>query len=198
MDRHGTDPERRRARRRARRERLQTLTTEISALRSGMSLRERLRSGIGYGLRCVVAAALSYYASRWLGLGLGFWGAITSIAVMQSTYADVRSSSRDQLIGALIGGALGLASAVWGHDKFPVYLLAVMLGMVICWLLRMGAAGRIAAITTTIVMLVPIGGTFAHVALMRVLEVALGAFCALAVTRVADWMGQRLAAENAA
>lgn len=181
-----------------RRLRVQTLTKELTELRQGMPLRERIRSGFGYGMRCVAAAAVSYYASRWLGLGLGFWAAITSIAVMQSTYADVRNGSRDQLMGALIGGGLGLASAVWGHDRFSVYLLAVMLSMVICWTLRMGAAGRIAAITATIVMLVPIGGTFAHVALMRVCEVALGALCALAITRVADWMGQRLAAENTA
>jgi len=39
----------------------------------------------------------------------------------------------------------------------------------------------------------PLGGGFAHIALMRVGEVALGAFCALPVARAGGWLEARLA-----
>ncbi|WP_049621037.1 FUSC family protein [Frateuria defendens] len=177
--------------------RLRQACLELGELSRSLSLRERLLTGLVQGLCAVTAATLGYYAARLLGFGVGFWAAITAIAVTQSHYADVLSLSRDQLIGALIGGAFGLASAVWGHDRFPVYMLAVMLGMVTCWALNFGGAGKISGITTTIVMLVPIGGSFAHIALMRIFEVALGAVSALLVIRLAAWIEARLVPQQA-
>jgi uncharacterized membrane protein YgaE (UPF0421/DUF939 family) len=174
-------------------ERLRWLCSELGTLGRQLSLRERLLAGLMQGLRAVASATIGYYATRLLGLGGGFWAAITAIAVTQANYADVVSLARDQLIGALIGGGFGLASAVWGHDLFWVYMLAVLLGMLTCWTLNLGAAGKISGVTTTIVMLVPIGGSFAHIAVMRVSEVVLGAVSALLVTRVATWIEQRVA-----
>ena len=173
--------------------RLRRAAAELVALHHDLPLRERLRTGLAQGLRAAAGASLGYFGARWLGLGAGFWAAITAIAVTQGNYAGVKNLSRDQLAGALVGGAYGLASAVWGHDRFPVYLLAVLLGMLTCWALKLGSAGRISGITTTIVMLVPLGGGFAHIALMRVAEVALGALGALLVARAGGWLEGRLA-----
>jgi uncharacterized membrane protein YccC len=173
------------------RRRLKTLGTELDELRRSLPLGERLLAGLLHGLRAVAAAAIGYWCARLLGLGAGFWAAITAISVTQTSYADVKNSSRDQVIGALIGGACGLAGAIWGHDDFLAYLLAVLVGMVACWVAKLGAAGRISGVTTTIVMLVPLGGSFSHIALMRLAEVALGVASALLVTRAAAWLEQR-------
>ncbi len=172
--------------------RLKTLAAELDELRRNLPLGERLLAGLLHGLRAVAAAAIGYWCARLLGLGAGFWAAITAISVTQTSYADVRNSSRDQVIGALIGGGCGLAGAIWGQDSFPSYLLAVLVGMIACWVAKLGAAGRISGVTTTIVMLVPLGGSFGHIALMRLAEVVLGVAAALLVTRGAVWLEQRL------
>jgi uncharacterized membrane protein YgaE (UPF0421/DUF939 family) len=140
----------------------------------------------------VLAAALGYYAALALGLQQGFWAAITAISVTQASYAEVRHSSRDQFIGAIIGGVVGIAVAALVHNLFPAYALALIVSMTLCWMLDLGAAGRIAGITVTIVMLVPHEGTFLQFALFRLGEVVLGAFAALLVTRLFAPLERRL------
>jgi uncharacterized membrane protein YjjP (DUF1212 family) len=82
---------------------------------------------------------------------------------------------------------------VLGHDHYLAYLLAVMAGVVFCWLANLGNAGRISGITTTtIIMLVPQNGTFRHIALLRLSEVVLGALAALLVTRLLGLLASRL------
>lgn len=110
----------------------------------------------------------------------------------QSSYAEVRHSSRDQFTGAIVGGLVGIAAAALVHNQFPAYALAVIVGMALCSMLGLGAAGRIAGVTTTIVMLVPHQGTFLQFALFRLGEVVLGAVAALLVTRLFDLAERRL------
>jgi uncharacterized membrane protein YccC len=172
--------------------RFELIADEATRLSRTLSRRDRLLAGLAHALRAVLAAALGYYAALALGLEQGFWAAITAISVTQSSYAEVRHSSRDQFTGAIIGGLIGIAVAALVHDQFPAYALAVIAGMTLCWMLDLGAAGRIAGVTTTIVMLVPHQGTFLQFALFRLGEVALGAVAALLVTRLCDLVGRRI------
>ena len=174
--------------------RFEQIADEATRLRRTLTRRDRLFAGLMHALRAVLAAALGYYGALALGLEQGFWAAITAISVTQASYAEVRHSSRDQFIGAIIGGLVGIAAAALVHNQFPAYALAVIAGMTLCWVLDLGAAGRIAGITITIVMLVPHQGTFLQFALFRLGEVMLGAVAALLVTRLFDlaerrWLG---------
>lgn len=173
--------------------RFEQIADEVVQLRQTLSRRDRLLAGLGHALRAVLAAGLGYYAAMALGLEQGFWAAITAISVTQSSYAEVRHSSRDQFIGAIIGGVVGIAIATLVHSPFPAYAIALVLSMTLCWMLDLGAAGRIAGITVTIVMLVPHQGTFLQFALFRLGEVVLGAIAALLVTRLSDLVERRLA-----
>jgi len=177
---------------REQRRQLARLADELMQLRHALSRRDRLLAGLAHAVRAVLAAALGYYGALALGLEQGFWAAITAISVTQSSYAEVRHSSRDQFIGAIIGGLIGMAAAALVRDQFPAYALAVIAGMTLCWMLDLGAAGRITGVTTTIVMLVPHQGTFWQFALFRLGEVVLGALAALLVTRLADLLERRL------
>ncbi|MET0330933.1 MAG: FUSC family protein [Dyella sp.] len=174
------------------RRRLSRLALDLEQLRRSLPPRDRLISGLFQALRTALGASLSYFAARWLGMEQGYWAAITAISVMQNSYVDVKSSSRDQFIGALIGALIGLAAAVLGHDHYLAYLLAVMAGVVFCWLANLGNAGRISGVTTTIIMLVPQSGTFGHIALLRLGEVVVGALAALLVTRLLSLLTSRL------
>lgn len=171
--------------------RFELIADEATRLRRTLTRRDRLVAGLMHALRAVLAAALGYYGALALGLEQGFWAAITAISVTQASYAEVRHSSRDQLIGAIIGGLVGIAAAALVHNQFPAYALAMIVGMTLCWMLDLGAAGRIAGVTTTIVMLVPHQSTFLQFALFRLGEVMLGAIAALLVTRLFDLLERR-------
>ncbi|OOG53825.1 hypothetical protein B0E48_15755 [Rhodanobacter sp. C03] len=166
-------------------------------LRQALPPRERLIAGLVQALRAVLAATLGYFIALELGLGQGFWAAITAISVSQNSYAEVRSSSRDQFTGAMIGGLIGLGAAMLGHEHYLAYVLAVIAGMLLCSVLNLGAAGRISGITTTIIMLVPHSGAFWQFALFRLGEVTLGAIAALLVTLVFGVLARRLFGDHA-
>jgi len=172
--------------------RLGLLAAELERLRKTLPPRERLIVGLVQAVRVGAAASLGYFAARWVGLDQGFWAAITAISVTQSSFAEVKNSSRDQFVGAIFGGLLGLTAAVLGGDHYLSYVIAVMFGTLLCWLFNLGAAGRISSITTTIIMLVPHTGPFWQIALLRLGEVMLGAMAALLITWLMDWLSSRL------
>ena len=172
--------------------RLGLLAAELERLRKTLPPRERLIVGLVQAIRVGAAASLGYFSARWVGLDQGFWAAITAISVTQSSFAEVKNSSRDQFVGAIFGGLLGLTAAVLGGDHYLSYVIAVMFGTLLCWLFNLGAAGRISSITTTIIMLVPHTGPFWQIALLRLGEVMLGAMAALLITWLMDWLSSRL------
>ena len=168
------------------------LGAELELLRKALPPRERLAVGLVQAVRVAAAASLGYFVAREIGLNQGFWAAITAISVTQNSFAEVKSSSRDQFTGAIFGGLLGLAAAALGHDHYVAYVLAIMLGTLFCWLFNLGAAGRISSITTTIIMLVPHTGPFWQIALLRLGEVMIGAIAALLVTWLMDQLVSRM------
>jgi uncharacterized membrane protein YccC len=179
--------------------RLSLLADEVMRLRQALPARDRLLVGLTHALRAVLAASLGYFAALELGLGQGFWAAITAISVSQANYVEVRNSSRDQFIGAIIGGLIGglaggldgLDVATFGHYHYVAYVLAVIVGMMLCSAFNLGAAGRISGTTTTIIMLVPHSGAFWQIALFRLGEVTLGATAALLVSFAFDALERR-------
>jgi len=171
---------------------LGVLGAELELLRKALPPRERLIVGLVQAVRVAAAASLGYFVAREIGLNQGFWAAITAISVTQNSFAEVKSSSRDQFTGAIFGGLLGLGAAALGHDHYVAYLLAIMLGTLFCWLFNLGAAGRISSITTTIIMLVPHTGPFWQIALLRLGEVMIGATAALLVTWLMDQLVSRM------
>lgn len=173
------------------RQRLATIAREVRDLRSALAGRDRLTAGFAHALRAVAAASLGYWGALALGLHQGFWAAIVAISVSQSNYTEVEHSSRDQFVGAIIGGLVGLAAGTLGHEHYYAYVVAVVVGMLICWLLHLAAAGRVSAITSTIILLAPYGNEFWQFALLRLAEVTLGAVAALVVTFAFDFVERR-------
>ena len=172
--------------------RLGLLATELDRLRKTLPPRERLIVGLMQAVRVGAGATLGYFAARAAGLDQGFWAAITAISVTQNSFAEVKNSSRDQFIGAIFGGLLGLTAAALGDDHYLFYVIAVMFGTLLCWWINLGAAGRVSSVTTTIIMLVPHTGPFWQIALLRLGEVMIGAMAALLVTWLMDRLASRL------
>ena len=151
----------------------------------------RAVQGLWQALLALVAASAAYGLGLLLHTQQAFWAALTAIAVTQQSYLDTRTSSRDQIIGALVGGVIGLGAALIGGETYSAYAVAIVVAITACWLFGVGSAGRLSGSTTTIVMLVPHTGTFWIIALTRIGEVALGIACALLVVGVAERLQNR-------
>jgi len=170
--------------------RLRGIQQELEGLYRGLPWSSRLAKGLLQAALALTGASMAYGLGLLLHTQQAFWAALTAIAVTQQSYLDTRASSRDQVIGALVGGATGLAATGLGGDHYATYAMALVTAIVICWTCGMGSAGRLSATTATIIMLVPHEGSFWSVALLRFGEVTLGIVCALLVT----WLVEQLEA----
>lgn len=130
--------------------------------------------------RTAVAATFCWWLAARLGLHDGYWGAISSIIVLQSNVGATIQASRDRILGTIIGAALGFTCTLFGTIPWN-YILAVFLAVLICGVLGFRNSSRLAGVTVTIVMLVQSNSPRA-VALDRVIQVVLGIMVAVAVT----------------
>lgn len=161
-----------------------------------LPLRDRLAEGGLMALQAVGAATIAYLIGRTLHTKQAFWAAITAIAVSQHSYTDTQNLSRDQFIGAMVGGVCGLAGALLGSGHLAAYAAAVAFAIVACWCVNVGSAARLGGITATIMLLAPGIGPPWDIAMIRLGEVTLGTLCALVVSWVIasverHWPGKR-------
>lgn len=163
----------------------------VSAIYRDQPWSHRLAQGLWLALLALVAASAAYGLGLLLHTQQAFWAALTAIAVTQQNYLDTRTQSRDQIIGAMVGGVAGfVATMTWG-EQYAAYAATIVTSITACWLLGVGSAARLSGVTATIVMLVPHTGQFWIVALTRVGEVALGIGCALVVVAFAERLQAR-------
>lgn len=157
---------------------------EFLAMLRSMPLRERLGEGALMALQAVCGASLAYWIGRYLHTQQAFWAAMTAIAVVQHSYVDTQHLARDQFFGAMIGGVCGLLAALYGGGYYLAYAAAIAVAMVVSWAINIGSAARLAAVTATIMLLVPSGGAPWQTMLLRLGEVTLGTLSALLVSRL--------------
>ncbi|MEK8068611.1 FUSC family protein, partial [Burkholderia contaminans] len=84
----------------------QQIQQSIFDLFKGLSFSERLAQGGLMALQAVCGACLAYVIGHALHTEQAVWAAITAIAVTQHNYSDTMSLSRDQFVGAMVGGVL--------------------------------------------------------------------------------------------
>ncbi|GJE68947.1 FUSC family protein [Methylorubrum podarium] len=176
--------------------RIRWLRDQAARLHKRLPLRRRLSGGLAHGVMSSVAAVVAYLPTQLLGLQEGFWAAITAVAVAQTEFGATRTTARDQFTGAAIGGLIGLAAYLTLGPSVPTYALGVVLAILVCWLVNVASACRLAGITATIILLVPHVGPVERMAGSRVVEVGWGVCVAIAtvwlVTRVNRWLGVKL------
>ena len=153
-----------------------------------LPLRQRLTGGSEHAILAMIAALAAYVPTQLLGMREGFWGAITALAVVQSEFHVARSTARDQFAGALLGGIIGVAVVLAVGQHVWAYAIAVLVAILAAWLVAIPSAARLAAITATIILLVPHSGTAQRMMLSRVGEVAWGVTVAIAIV----WTAQRI------
>jgi uncharacterized membrane protein YgaE (UPF0421/DUF939 family) len=131
-----------------------------------------------------IAAVLCIWLGRLFRLEHGYWAAVSAIVVMASDSAVTWLSCRDRVIGTAIGALVGWGTSYVWHGHYVLYGLAVLVCLLACSTLEFEKAGRLAAVTLTIIVLIRLDGSPGRAALARFLEVSLGVIVALAVTHL--------------
>ena len=174
------------------RSRLSELNTTLTALRKTLPLMHRLVSGAQHGFISASAALLAYLPTRAFGLNEGFWSAITAISVVQTEFLATKTTARDQFIGAMIGGCIGVCASLAFGQQLLVYAAAIVLSMSVCSALNVASSSRLSAVTATIILLVPHTGSPARMFGSRITEVGWGVCVAVATV----WLAARLPAQR--
>jgi uncharacterized membrane protein YgaE (UPF0421/DUF939 family) len=132
-------------------------------------------------LRTTVAAVVAMLLARLLKMPESYWAPISTIVIVQSTIPP-KTLSWQRFVGTAVGAVIGAALATFFPPNALVYGVGILLCGVLSWLLHLGGAYRFAAITLSIVLLIPHSSRAWIVGWHRFLEVSLGIAVALVVT----------------
>jgi uncharacterized membrane protein YgaE (UPF0421/DUF939 family) len=121
--------------------------------------------------------------ARMLRLPEFYWAPISTIVVIQSTIPP-RTLAWQRFVGTALGALLGVALATFFPATVMVYALGIILCGLLAFIFRVGGAYRFAAITLSIILLIPRALAPWIVGWHRFLEVSLGVAVALVVTRL--------------
>ncbi len=134
--------------------------------------------------RTLIACALSYGAAKLATLPELYWAVITTlIVVTQPSLNQALNTGRDQILGAVTGGTLGvigLVAILRGAHPLMVFAIGLVpLAALAAWRPTL----RLACVTLVIVVLVPAGvmGSPFERPIDRVLEILIGVGSALVV-----------------
>ena len=143
------------------------------------------RQSLERAAKTALAATFAVLASRLFNLPEGWWAAVTTMVVMQSTLGASVSVSLLRLIGTALGAAAGgLLGFYFGANAYVFGAGVLFLGILISAMQFDRSAFRFAGIALAIVMLVVRTQSAWIVALHRFLEVSLGIVVGLVVTMI--------------
>ena len=144
------------------------------------------RDSVMDSVRTAVAAVVALLLARLLNLPESYWAPISTIVIIQSTIPPM-TLGWQRFLGTALGAVLAATLATFFiHPNAIVFVCVYALGVLLCglfaYLLRAGGAYRFAAITLSIILLIPHVRLPWIVAWHRFLEVSLGNVVALVVT----------------
>lgn len=133
-------------------------------------------------LKAGLAAVLSLLLAHLIGLSYPYWAAVSAIVVMGWDTTFTFASCRDRIIGTAIGAFLCCITFYIWHGHYALYGVSVAVCIFACSTLQFDKAGRLAAATLSLIVLVQPDDTPGHVAIARFLEIVIGVVMALVVT----------------
>ncbi len=133
--------------------------------------------------RTAVAAVAAMLLARLLKMPEYYWAPISTIVIVQSTIPP-HMLGWQRFVGTALGAVLGALIATFFHPTVWVYAIGIVLCGLLAWVLRVGGAYRFAAITFSIILLIPRARAPWITGWHRFLEVSLGIAVALVVTTV--------------
>lgn len=141
---------------------------------------------VWHGLQTGITAAFCYQLARWVGLGEGYWAGMTAIVVIQTEFDATQKLARDRIMGTAIGAITAYIGGLFGSgDHIYSFGVCVALTVLLCHLLKMESASRVAGLTVAIVLLMKTHLPLWRNAVDRFLEVSLGVVVAVSIVWLA-------------
>jgi uncharacterized membrane protein YgaE (UPF0421/DUF939 family) len=151
--------------------------------------RENLPSP-SHAFRTAVAATISIFLGRLVGLPEAYWAAIATVVAMQSPLGDTVPLAIERIVASALGASIGAIESTYFGANLLVFALAILFLGLISFGLRLEKVGySYACITLAIIAMIPRAETPWIAAAHRFAEVSLGILVALAV--VAVWRTAR-------
>lgn len=145
------------------------------------------------GLSTACVAVFCYLTARLVpSLRDVYWAPIAAIVVLYPDQEATKSAAAQRFLGTAVGSLIGWATAVLWHRHIVLYGVAVFLAVGLCYLLRLGTAARLCAVTVTVITLIPRPEAVYLVAFHRFIEVSYGVTCALVYTVVVGAVRERM------
>lgn len=134
--------------------------------------------------RVMVAALLTYAATKLVGLQQGYWAVFTVVIVMQGSIGSTLGAATDRLIGTIAGALLGGAGVVLApHTPLGTGIALTLVVGVTSLIAAIRPQLRVAPVTATILLLTrPHDLSTQSFIVDRILEIALGGFIGVATS----------------
>lgn len=141
------------------------------------------REWLEHSIRTTIAAILSLYVARLVGLPEAYWATITTIVVMQSTLGAALTPSWQRFVGTALGAAAGALAATYFGENTIVFALGIFVLGLLCAVLHLDrSAYRFAGNALAIVILASHENAAWVAAFHRFVEVSIGIGIALVIT----------------
>ena len=138
-----------------------------------------------YAARIAVAAVLSLWVARMIGMQEAYWASVASLMVIQPTFVAALPNSAQRIAGAAVGAVCGWLVATYIGSNIFVYGIAIFVIGALCSLLRVErSAFRYASVTLAIIVLIVRVNPPWVVALHRFIEVSVGIVVSLVLMAV--------------
>jgi uncharacterized membrane protein YccC len=151
--------------------------------------RENLPS-MWHAVRTAIAATLSIFMGRLVGLPEAYWATVAAIVVMQSPVSSTLPLAIQRIVASALGASVGAIESTYFDASLVAFALAIFALGLLSLVLRLERVGySYAGITLAIIVLIPRAEAPWTAAAHRFAEVSLGILAALSV--VAVWRGEQ-------
>jgi uncharacterized membrane protein YgaE (UPF0421/DUF939 family) len=125
-------------------------------------------------VRTALAGVASYLIAQMLGMSEAYWATFSALIVTQSSLGAAATISWQRLAATFLGAGMGAVLGSYFHANLVMFGVGVFLLGILCALLRVGMAYRFAAVTLTVIVLIPRNHAAWIVAAHRLVEVSVG------------------------
>ena len=129
----------------------------------------------------------------------GFWACASAIFVMHWSRRETYLRGAARVLGALVGGAVAGALLMFLPFSGLILALSAALSVLICQIAFSGRYARLAALTSTMVMVASQIDAFVDPiqnAMLRIIEAAIGALVAVTIAYIAHQLSRQLGARG--
>lgn len=142
--------------------------------------KHEIYSALQQSLRLLLSIALSSLIAYVCKLHEPYWALITSVIVTQSRIVQTLQTSRDQLVGALIGGAAGLiAILLQEYSQWPSLIVFTIVIIPMVALVAWRPSMRLGVVTLAVVFLFPSPGGMFERPFDRIFSIIVGVIASL-------------------